>query len=308
MSGVTRASFLTLLLVSLLPPTLASAHGQSGRPPGAGQSGGGSGRSGGAGSSSGKGRIVPVLPDGSLRDLCTSFTQVTESPFTLEAGRLEASLDIVSASTAKLDTIRSRAWDTGALGIARGLPGRWAVGASLDTWAGVNMVTGPTTGEVNPAGFSGGALAVRHTLAGKEGDGAAIGLVAVVHFPGASSSPLALATTASLAAPIAGALPLDVSLGEMTQVLSLPDENATGRHLRFVESLKLERSVVERVSCWVELLAIRDQERGHSLLGAANAGLAIAPLPHVSASVGASVGHSPGATDHGFFCGLGLSR
>ena len=293
---------LTLLLSLFMAP--APAHA-SGHPAG---SGGGSGRHGGSGSSSGKGRIVPVLPDGSLRDLCTSFTQVTESPFTPDDGKLDASLDVVSVSTAKLDTIRARSWDAGSFAISRGLPGRWGVGVSLDTWAGTNLVTGPTSGEVNPAGFSGGALAVRHTIAGVEGEGAAIGLVAVLHFPGASTSPLAIATTAALAVPVAMALPLDCSLGEMSQALLLPDENATGRHLRFVESLKLERAIAGPVSFWLEGVAIRDQERAHPMLATANAGLAIDPLPHVSLSVGAAVGHSKGATDHGFFGGLSLHR
>ena len=59
---------------------------------------------GGANSGRGQhGRVVARLPDGSLRDLCTSFAQVTESPFTTAEGHTEIGAAEVSASHAVLD-------------------------------------------------------------------------------------------------------------------------------------------------------------------------------------------------------------
>ena len=191
---------LALMTLSLL---LAADGARAAAGPGPPITDPGSGHGGGrgnAGSSSGKGRIVAILADGTSRDLCTAFTQVTESPFTIGEGRLEVAAGEVSASAARLDTLRSKSVNVGGIGFARGFANHWALGATLDAWSGLGLTTGPVTGEASPGGFGGGALVARHTLFGVDSAGVAMGLVAALTLPGSSASPLATVYAAALGA------------------------------------------------------------------------------------------------------------
>jgi hypothetical protein len=274
---------------------------------GAGTSGAahGSGR-GSPGSSSGKGRVVILLPDGTLRELCTSFTQVTESPFTLGEGQLEISAGEVSASAAKLDTIRARSLDVGDIGFARGYANRWTLGATLDAWSGLGLTSGSVTGGTNPGGFGGGSLAARHTLFGVDSAGVAMGLVATLTLPGSPTSPQATAYGAALALPFAASLPFEFSLGAMAQVARLADAVGIGHHVRYVDSLKLDRSLVRNLSGWVEMVSIADREPGYPWTLTVNAGLSADLGRHVGLSLGVAAGHAHGTTDQGVFGGVGL--
>ena len=270
-------------------------------------SGPGSGRGGGGGGSShGNGRIVAVLPDGSLRELSTWFTQVTESPFTIPEGRLLVSEIEVSASSARLDTIRSRSVDLGGVGLALGLPNRWTLAATLDAWSGLGLTTGPVSGETNPGGFGGGALSARHTFFGVDSAGVAMGFLATVTLPASALSPRATSYGAAVAVPLSASLPLDVTLGAMTEVATLADVAGTGHHLRFVDSVKLERELVPHLSGWAEAVSIADREPGYAWLATVNGGLSAAFGKHVALSLGMAAGRTHDATDHGVFGGVGL--
>lgn len=288
---------------SLLVYAAVPASGK-GRPPGVG---GGTGKPGG-GVTSGNGRIIAILPDGTLRELCTWYSQVTESPFTTPEGRSEASVDVVSGSWAKLDTLRSRGLEAGGLGYTRGLPGRWDVGASLATWSGLGMTTGPASGETHPAGFGGGSLRARHTFFGADSAGVALGLAAALHVPGSASAPGTTDYEGTLSLPLSASLPFDITLGAMAQVGSIADAETTGRHLRWIESLKLERELAPHLSGWLEGVSVSHREPGHPSMATVNGGLCADLWGHVSLSAGAAMGWSRANTDHGWFGGVGLSR
>jgi hypothetical protein len=283
---------------------VAGAARAGGGPPTSGPGAGhGNGR-GAAGTSSGKGRVVIVLPDGTLRELCTSFTQVTESPFSLGEGQLEVSAGEVSASAAKLDTIRSRSLDVGDIGFARGYANRWTLAATLDVWSGLGLTSGPATGGTTPGGFGGGSLAARHTLFGVDSTGMAMGLVATLTLPGSPTSPQATAYGAALALPFAASLPFDFSLGAMAEVARLADAVGSGHHVRYVDSLKLDRSLARDLSTWVEMVSIADQEPGYPWTQTMNAGLSVDLGRHVGLSLGVAAGRAHKTTDQGVFGGV----
>ena len=293
------------IALSLLVSAAVPASGR-GHPPGAG-SGGGS-KPGTGGVTNGNGHIIAILPDGTLRELSTWYAQVTESPFTLAEGRSESGVEVASGSWAKLDTIRSRGMDAGGLGYTRGLPRRWDIEASLATWSGLGLTTGPVSGEANPAGFGGGSLKARHTFFGVDSAGVALGLAATLHVPGSASSPGATAYEGTLSLPLSASLPFDFTLGAMAQVGSIADAETTGRHLRWIASLKLERELAPHLSGWVEGVSISHREPGHPWMGTVDGGMSADLWGHVSLSLGAAMGRSNAATDYGFFGGVGLSR
>jgi len=293
-----RASLLAWILFATSAAAVTSQGGSG--------SGSGHGRPGTPGTSSGRGHVIAILPDGTLRELCTSYTQVTESPFTIAEGRTEAALDAVSTSWAKLDTIRSRAADAGRIGVTRGLPGRWDAEAAIESWSGLEMRTGPVTGEVNPAGFGGGSIRARHTFSGVDSAGVALGLVATIRMPAASSSPGSTEFEGVVSLPVSASLPLDITLGAMTQVGTVADAEDSGRHLRWIDSVKLEREMRPHVSCWLEGVGIWDREPGHPWLRTVNGGFSVDLWSHVDLSLGAAAGQSAAASDFGFFGGAGL--
>lgn len=298
----TRRRLAAAIALSFLVFAAAPALGK-GRPPGAG---GGGGKPGG-GVTSGDGQVIAILPDGTLRELCTWFNQVTESPFTTPEGRSE------SASTWRPvrgpgSTRSARGGGRGGLGYTRGLPRHWDVGASLATWSGLGLTTGPASLEAHPAGFGGGSLKVRHTVFGVDSAGVAVGLAASFHVPGSASSPGTTAYEGTLSLPLAASLPFDFTLGAMAQVGSIADAEAAGRHLRWIESLKLERELAPHLSGWIEGASISHREPAHPWLGTVDGGMSADLWGHVSLNVGAAMGRSGATTDHGFFGGVGLGR
>lgn len=296
-------SVVTLAMLLLtVPVATRAANGHSVDNPGRGTSRG----PGGGSTSRGKGNVIAILPDGTLRDLCTSFTQATESPFTIADGKLEAGLDVVAASRAVLDTMTARGIDAGGISATRGLPHRWDAGVSLDTWSGLGLVTGPVSGETNPGGFGGGACKLRHTFAGVDSEGAAAGIVFAVRIPGAASGPRSTSWEASCALPVSVCLPADITLGAMVQASSVADAEAAGHHLREVASAKLERDLFPHVGSWLEAVGSWNHEPRHPWLGSLDGGVSLALFGHVDASAGVAVGESNGTHDSGVFGGIGL--
>jgi hypothetical protein len=291
---------LALVLAPLVPA--ARAAGPPSSTPGSGH---GSGR-GNTGSSQGNGRVIAILPDGTLRDPCTAFTQVTESPFTLADGKLEVAAGEVSLASARLDSIRTRSVDVGSFGVTRGFPNRWALAVALDEWSGLSLTTGPVSGEVNPGGFGGGTLSARHTFFGVDSAGMALGFVATFVLPGASTSPLATTYGAAVALPFSASLPLDVTLGAMVQLGTLADAQASGHHLRWIESVKLDRELVPHLGGWLEVVDVDDLEAGYARLGTLNAGVSAELGRHLALSLGVAAGRAHGTSDHGVFGGFAI--
>jgi hypothetical protein len=300
----TRSVLVSTVALFLLISTVA--HAGRTRPPAGGGTGGGH-KAGSGGVTAGKGRIIAILADGTLREMCTAYTQVTESPFTTEAGKGESSIDAASGSWAQLDTLRSQGLEAGGIGYTRGLRGRWEVGVSLATWSGLGLTTGPVSGKTSPAGFGGGSLSARHTFFGVDSAGVAMGLAASLHVPGSASAPGTTDYEGTLSLPLSASLPLDFTLGAMAQVGSIADAQTTGRHLRSIVSLQLERELEPHLSGWVEGVGIRNREPGHPSMATVNGGLTADLWGHVSLSAGAAIGRSRANTDHGFFGGVGLS-
>jgi len=249
---------------------------------------------------------VAILPDGTLRDFSTSFTEVTESPFTPAEGHTGMEIAGVSASTARLDTMRAQGINVSGLGITRGLPHRWAIGVSLDAWSGLGLTTGPVSGETSPGGFGGGTVSARHTFFGVDSAGAALGVLASLGLPGSASSPVATAYGAAVALPFAATLPGDVTFGAMAEAATVPDAGGAGRHLRFVDSVKLDRDLVPRISAWLEVVSIVDRESGAPWLATMNGGLSAELGKHIGVSLGAAAGHARRTMDHGFFGGVSV--
>ncbi len=295
-----------LAIALLLVATSAGATSSHGRGPHSGGTTGGGGGLVSGGTTSGPGAILAVLPDGSLRELCTAFTEVTESPFTLDDGHGAWSLDAAAVSWAKLDTIRSRGVDAGGISYTRGLPGRWDVEASVATWSDLGLTTGPVNGEVRPSGFGGGALKVRHNFFGVDSAGAALGAVATLWVPGASTSPRSTDFEGALALPASLSAPLDFTLSAMVEGAVVTNAASAGHHARWIESLKHEHDLAPALTGWVEGVSAWDREPGRPWLGSVNGGVSADLWGHVAFDVGVAAGWSAGTTDRGLFTALGV--
>lgn len=289
-------------LFTFAPPLCAADHGAPATIPGLGRNAG----RGGSGTTHGNGRIIATLPDGTLRELCTAFTRVTESPFVAADGKWSTSLGLATGAWAKLDTIESRSAGFGDASVSRGLPGRCDVAASLDSWSTLDLTSGPIAGKTRPSGFGGGAVKLRHTFFGVDSAGAAMGISATVRLPAATRSPRPTTSEALVAVPFSLSGPFDVTIGAMTQLGWIADANGTGHHRQWINSIALERDLVPHVSMWLEGVSVHDQELLHPWLGGLNGGLSVEAGSHVEFSVGAATSRSAGTTDHGIFGAVGI--
>ncbi|MDP3073427.1 MAG: transporter [Opitutaceae bacterium] len=240
---------------------------------------------------------APATPK--LRELSTDRPDATESPFTVDAGRLQLEMDVASFTRNRLDGVRTTEWVFAPLNLRFGLTPDFEAGIFVTphVHATERLRSGPKT---SWRGVGDTTLRAKYNIRGNDGGGTAFGVIADVKLPTAASGLGNDKVEGALALPVA----FDVGFGwEGAAMTSVGINHLGPRGYRpvWTNTITFARDLAPELGGFVELTSSAGDGRHVATF---NCGLTHALAPGTQLDLGAYVGISRTAPDLTLFAGV----
>ena len=243
--------------------------------------------------------LLGVMARGELRELNTDRPDVTEGPFTVDAGHWQVEMDLVSHTQNRLDGVRTQEWDVAPFNLRYGVSPNLEAGLFYSPYK--HVTTEPRGGPRAVLSGSGDlTLRTKLNFWGNDGGETAFGLIADVKLPTAQAGLGNGRVEGDLILPVSFEIPGGFELGAMTEV-DVRHRDSGGSALVWVNSATLGHALSRTVSGYVELASAAGDGPPVATF---NAGVAWKLDPNTQLDAGMEIGLSRAADDARFFTGL----
>ena len=229
-----------------------------------------------------------------LRDMSTDRPDLTESPYTVDAGHAQIEVEAVTR------THDEGADRTGYLGFLV----KMGLVPNADLQAGFESVHEDVEGS-DDQGLGNLTLRLKWNLWGNDGGPTAFAAMPYVEVPTAEDAESA---AGGLIVPLAIAGPWGLGLGTMAQVDWLPDGDGKGHHAEWLFTGTVARDLTAKLGAFLEGTSGHRPRSEGSWAGLLNTGLTYAVTPDLQLDTGARLGLSGAAEDEAFFLGISYRR
>lgn len=240
-------------------------------------------------------------PRALLREMSTDRPDLTESPYTVDAGHAQVEIEAVTRT-------RDEGVDrTGFMGflVKMGLTPR------TDLQVGFESLHEDVPDEMHPEDAGGDSgpsnlmVRLKWNLWGNDGGSTALALMPYVVLPTAEGETDA---AGGLILPLAISGPWGTGLGTMAQVDAVPDEDGEGRHAEWLFTATVARDLFGNLAGFLEGTSGHRPKSEGSWTGLVNAGLTFAATPDLQLDSGARFGVSDAAEGAALFFGISYRR
>jgi len=129
--------------------------------------------------------LANPVPEGQLRELTTDRPDVTESPFTIDAGHVQFEMDFANCAWDRLDGVRTTEWGVVPVNVRVGVRNNFEAGIFAAPY--IHRTRQPRGGpKQTAAGFGDITLRGKWNFLGNDGGGKAFGLIADLKLPTAA--------------------------------------------------------------------------------------------------------------------------
>ena len=248
------------------------------------------------------------VPSGHLRPLNTDRPDLTESPFTVDAGHFQIEADLANYTH---DRDKSGGGDTrtaarsfGTINLKAGLTPdtdiQWVIGTydqvrTKDSVAGTAM---------RQDGFGDMTVRVKHNFWGNDGGTTAFGVMPFVKLPASQDGVGNQSVEGGVIFPLAVGLPGGWDLGAMTEVDCARNDRGSGSHATFVNTITVGHGIVGELAGYVEFYSEISTERGSGWIGLADFGLTYGIGENTQLDAGVNIGVTDAAPDWNPFVGV----
>lgn len=241
-------------------------------------------------------------PDHLLRDLSTDRPDKTESPYTVDAGRIQIETDLVAYTHDRQDGITTRAFDVLPFNLKIGLTSSTDLQLVYGTYAHVRASSSGATETDNGKGDL--VIRLKHNVWGNDVGATAIGLMPFVKIPTNNMQSLNDDVEGGLIVPFAIDLGRGMGLGLMTEIDILRARDGSGYEPTFVNSAALGFELTDTWGMYVEAYVERSAESGTKTIATVNSGFTYAVTKNLQLDAGANIGVTDAADDLNFFVGM----
>jgi len=247
-------------------------------------------------------------PDSLLRDLSTDRPDLTESPYTVDAGHVQFEMDLVGYAGDDSEGYRTESWGMAPFIVKLGLSNSTDLQLVLEPHRRVHVTVLATGASSEIWGFGDAGIRLKLNLWGDDGGGTAFALMPFVKIPTAEDAIGNGAWEWGLIVPFAVALPGEFGAGLMGEVDLLEDEDGEGRHAAWVATATLSRDVTGPLGAFVEIASTtRPRDEGR-WVGTFDVGITLGVGRDVQLDGGVLLGLSEAADGRAFFLGLAVRR
>jgi len=250
--------------------------------------------------------LVLLSAPAAAREMSTDRPDRTESPYTVDTGRLQLELEGVAYSRDHDRGTAVDAWEAGTVNLKVGVASTTDLQLTLQTW-GEERVTRPGSPSEVSRGVGSFGLRLKHNLVGNDEGTFALGVMPFVEDPirdGYDSARLA----GGVIVPMAWSVGPRWDIGAMAEADVRPDDDLDGHHAEWIASATAGRDWTPAIGTYVELYSRSSSEPGARWVGTLDAGFRISASENLTFDAGGNFGISREAEDVVLFVGVSVRR
>jgi hypothetical protein len=252
--------------------------------------------------------LANPTPREALRELSTDRPDKTESPYTIDAGRVQIELDFATytrdTDTSGGQTIRAETLGIAPVNLKLGLTNSTDLQLLIDPYVRPSMKDRATGTRERMAGFGDTTIRLKHNLWGNDGGNTALALMPFVKLPTASRGIGNGAVEYGLIVPLAIRVSDRIGIGLMTEVDLLEESDGQGYAATFINSATMSFGITERLGAYTELFTERRTERGARWVATGDVGVTYALTNDLQLDGGVNLGITEAADDLQLFVGI----
>ena len=242
------------------------------------------------------------------RDLSADRPDLTESPYTVDVGRVQVEADLLRYSRDESDGARTETWSPVTLNLKLGLDSKTDFQV-VSEWRRFVRVTDTATGSSQEGhGFGDLVFRFKRNLFGNDEGTVAAALMPFVSVPTSTNGVGDEAVGVGIAFPVAVDLGAAWSLGLMGQADHIEDGDGNGRHFEWTGTATVGRPLFGPLGAFVEIAATHRPAGEGTWIGNADAGVTYSVSPNAQLDAGIYSGISDDADDATLFVGLTARR
>lgn len=243
-----------------------------------------------------------------LREMSTDRPDKTESAYTIDAGHFQIEADLISYShdrdrSGGADT-RVDAWAVAPVNLKLGLNNRIDLQTVIETYNHITTDDRIAGTKVRQSGFGDITSRLKVNFWGNDGGSTALAAMPFVKFPTSQDQIGNSSVEGGIIFPLAVELPAGWGMGLMTEFDVNRDENGSGHHAEFVNSITFSHDIVGNLGGYAEFFSAVSSERGSRWVGTADVGLTYGLTDNIQLDVGVNIGITRSADDINPFIGL----
>jgi len=242
-------------------------------------------------------------PDGAMRELSPDRPDVTESPYTVDAGHFQLEMDFVTFTHDDADGVRTETWNVAPVNLKVGLLNNVDLQFIYDNYIHVHTEdrSGHTTTQ---SGFGDLTLRLKINLWGNDGGTTAFGLLPFVKIPTSTDDLGNNSVEGGMILPLAVKLPGDWDLGMEVATSEMRNDNSPGHHAEFVQTVTLDHRIVGKLSGYCEYFNDVSTTGGPGWIGTVDVGLEYLVTEDIQLDCGCNIGVTRAADDVNVFTGI----
>lgn len=243
-----------------------------------------------------------------MRELSTDRPDLTESPYTVDAGHFQVEMDVVRFTYDRHNIDRSdtrvSSWSIAETNLKAGLLNNVDLQLVVPVYNEVETDDRAAGVLTRQRGFGDLTLRVKWNLWGNDGGKTAFAAMPFVKFPTNEDDLGNDAVEGGIILPLAVELPGGWSMGLMAEFDFNEDADEDGYHVEFVDSITFSHDIVGDLAGFVEFVSIATTEPGGEWVGLLDLGLTYGLTEDIQLDAGVNIGLSRAADDVSTFVGL----
>lgn len=249
--------------------------------------------------------IAFVAPVYGERELTTDRPDATESPFTIEPGRVQVEASVVAyerdRETGQDGDVRVVAWNLAPVNVRVGLTPSTELQVIVDNYLDVEVKHLPTGQRVRERGFGDVTLRYKYNVQGNDGDSAAWGIMPFVKIPTNTNGLGNDSVEGGIIVPFAADLAGGWGFGAMTELDVLRNDADDGHDLVWLNTATVSRGLTEKLGAFLELTLEVGPGRPAATF---NSGLTYTVTENLQLDAGVFIGLTRAAPDLSAFAGF----
>jgi hypothetical protein len=252
--------------------------------------------------------LTRPTPREALRELSTDRPDKTESPYTVDAGRLQIEMDFIGYTRDRDRNggadLRAETISIAPVNLKLGLTNSTDVQLLIEPFVRRTVTDRATGDQERVSGFGDVTLRLKKNVWGNDAGRTALALMPFVKLPTSSNGLGNGAVEFGLIIPLAVSVTERMGIGLMSEVDLLQESDGDGHALNFINSATISFNLTDRLGIYTELFTERSIERGAEWIVTGDFGLTYALSEDLQLDGGANLGISAAAEDLQLFVGI----
>lgn len=243
--------------------------------------------------------LFTPVPRAQMREMETDRPDVTESPFTVDAGHFQLETDLVRSIREKTETTQTNTILINQMNLKIGITGSTAVQIGFQTYGRQSEKELDTNEKTITDGHGDLTLRIKQNLIGNDGGNFALALLPYVKFPTSKYEDSRF--EGGLIIPMQYKLPGEWTLGFQVEVDRLKDQDEQAMHTEFLQTLTISHAIIKGVDGIAETYYTYDF-KAHQFSNYINAAIQMDVARDFKLDAGLNLGLQHTAAKH-FFVG-----